>query len=361
MVELDRVFNVSPHACDPAFQSPEHLQLCLYLRTTSSPIPSILRLDGEKSYLDPSTSQVSPLPSIKDPPTKDLTVVIPAYNEESRLPIMLEECLEYLESRKKSGLDYEVLIVDDGSRDGTTRVGLQYSKKYTPEYVRVLTLQKNRGKGGAVRLGMLSGRGRLLLLADADGATEFKEYSKLEKSVAKVFGLYKFYKAAVRRRLIESPNVVVHLDEEIHVVQAMIFMNPKVIAIGSRAHLEKESIAQRSPFRNLLMYGFHAMVWIFGVRGIKDTQCGFKLFAREAASRLFSALHVERWAFDVELLYMAKELGYQVEEVAVRWTEIEGSKLVPIYSWLEMAKDLILLRLRYVIGAWKILDKEKHH
>ncbi|KAL3224427.1 hypothetical protein MRX96_026549 [Rhipicephalus microplus] len=88
------------------------------------------------------------------------------------------------------------------------------------------------------------------------------------------------------------------------------------------------------------MYGFHFLVWLFTVRGIADTQCGFKLFSREAATHLFTSLHVERWAFDVEILYIAQALKFPVAEVAVHWTEIEGSKVVPVWTWIEMGRDL---------------------
>ncbi|MPC51014.1 Dolichyl-phosphate beta-glucosyltransferase [Portunus trituberculatus] len=96
------------------------------------------------------------------------------------------------------------------------------------------------------------------------------------------------------------------------------------VSCGSRAHLEEESVATRSFFRTVLMYGFHALVWLFAVRGVRDTQCGFKLLTRRAARILFNSLHVERWAFDVEMLYLAQSLKIPIDEVAVEWNEIEG-------------------------------------
>lgn len=154
------------------------------------------------------------------------------------------------------------------------------------------------------------------------------------------------------------------------------------IICGSRAHLQEETTAKRNPLRNLLMHGFHFAVWLLCVRGVKDTQCGFKLFSRRAARLLFMNQHVERWAFDVDLLYLARHLSVEICEVPVNWTEIEGmnrgfwevyseslqkspyfftlgSKIVPIFSWLQMAKDLVLIRLRYALGAWKI--EQSHH
>ncbi|KAL7847465.1 hypothetical protein AOLI_G00221830 [Acnodon oligacanthus] len=284
------------------------------------------RAEQEKHFLTASGNK-EPFPSLFDPHSRELSVVVPSYNEESRLPVMMEEAMEYLEKRQKKNpsFTYEVIIVDDGSKDGTTEVGLGYTRKYGADKVRVLTLKKNRGKGGAVRMGTLSSRGRLILMADADGATKFGDIEKVEAGLENL-----------------SPK-------------------PENMAIscGSRAHLEKESVAQRSLFRTFLMYGFHFLVWFFCVKGIKDTQCGFKLFTREAALRTFSSLHVERWAFDVELLYVAQCLKIPIAEVAVNWTEIEGSKLVPFWSWLQMGRDLVFIRLRYITGAWRLESPRK--
>ena len=102
------------------------------------------------------------------------------------------------------------------------------------------------------------------------------------------------------------------------------------------------------------MYGFHFLVWFFCVKGVRDTQCGFKLLTRKSARVIFDILHVERWAFDVEMLFIAQTLKIPITEIAVNWTEIEGSKLVPFWSWLQMGRDLGLIWLRYKIGAWKI-------
>ncbi|KFM61195.1 Dolichyl-phosphate beta-glucosyltransferase, partial [Stegodyphus mimosarum] len=305
------------------------LILCICCWITFSGVknmPGVLRYDEEKFYLDVPTDIRKLFPHLEDNPSVFLSVIIPAYNEENRLPTMLEECLEYLECRTKSNTDfsYELIIVDDGSSDNTTEVALNFARKYSTEKIRVLTLKKNRGKGGAVRLGMLSCRGRYLLFADADGATKFSDIEKLEKEM-----------------------------------QVAVTENINSIVIGSRAHLEKQAIASRSLFRTILMYGFHFLVWFFGVRSIRDTQCGFKMFTREAARILFPVLHVERWAFDVELLYIAEKRGMIIKEVAVNWTEIEGSKLVPFWSWLQMGIDLGLIWLKYQTRIWKVDDSKK--
>ncbi|KAM5289208.1 dolichyl-phosphate beta-glucosyltransferase isoform 2-T2 [Ctenodactylus gundi] len=263
---------------------------------TATKIPPLHRHEEEKFFLS-AKGQKETLPSIWDSPTKQLSVVVPSYNEEKRLPVMMDEALDYLEKRQKYGSDK----------------------------VRVVTLMKNRGKGGAIRMGVFSARGEKILMADADGATKFPDVEKLEKGLNDL-----------------QP-----------------WPDQMAIACGSRAHLEKESIAQRSYFRTFLMYGFHFLVWFLCVKGIRDTQCGFKLLTREAALWTFSSLHIERWAFDVELLYIAQFFKIPIAEVAVNWTEIEGSKLVPFWSWLQMGKDLLFIRLRYLIGAWKLEQTRK--
>nr|NP_001038819.1 dolichyl-phosphate beta-glucosyltransferase [Danio rerio]AAI22260.1 Asparagine-linked glycosylation 5 homolog (yeast, dolichyl-phosphate beta-glucosyltransferase) [Danio rerio]AAI64125.1 Alg5 protein [Danio rerio] len=284
------------------------------------------RHEKEKQFLT-ADGKREDFPSLMEPPSIDLSVVVPSYNEELRLPVMMDEAMDYLEKRQKENppFTYEVIVVDDGSKDKTTEVAMKYTKKYGAKKVRVLTLVKNRGKGGAVKMGTLSCRGRLILMADADGATKFADVEKVEEGLESIT---------------EKPDNM-------------------AISCGSRAHLEKESVAQRSMFRTFLMYGFHFLVWFFCVRGIKDTQCGFKLFTREAALKTFSSLHVERWAFDVELLFIAQCFDIPIEEVAVNWTEIEGSKLVPFWSWLQMGRDLIFIRLRYLTGAWRLESERK--
>uniref|UniRef100_A0A8C9U5Z7 Dolichyl-phosphate beta-glucosyltransferase n=1 Tax=Scleropages formosus TaxID=113540 RepID=A0A8C9U5Z7_SCLFO len=295
---------------------------------SASMIMADVKRHKNEKYFFTEDGEMEAFPSIEDPHSRELSVVVPSYNEELRLPVMMDEAMEYLESRQKQqpSFTYEVIVVDDGSKDKTTEVALDYTRRYGASKVRVLTLVKNHGKGGAVRMGVLSSRGKFILMADADGATKFADIEKVEAGLRDI-----------------SPK-------------------PENMAIscGSRAHLEKESVAQRSLFRTFLMYGFHFLVWFFCVRGIKDTQCGFKLFTREAAQKTFSVLHVERWAFDVELLYIAQCFKIPIAEVAVNWTEIEGSKLVPFWSWLQMGRDLVFIRLRYLTGkTWNAINKLK--
>ncbi|KAF3421191.1 hypothetical protein E2986_07199 [Frieseomelitta varia] len=274
----------------------------------TKPYPEIWRDEKEKYFFNPKTKSIDAFPSLYEKWSVHL------------MPVMLDECLEYLEQRSKNGHTYELIIVSDGSSDKTVDIAHMYALKY--DNIRVLNLIKNRGKGGAVRLGILSARGSVILFADADGATKFKDLEKLDDI-----------------DYIDKPNEV---------------SSSHAIVCGSRAHLGEEETAKRSFFRLFLMHGFHFLVWFWGVRDIRDTQCGFKLITRESARAVFQALHVERWAFDVEMLYIAKILNIPITEIPVNWTEIEGSKIVPFWSWLQMGKDIFFIWYKYRIGAWKI-------
>ncbi|XP_053600348.1 dolichyl-phosphate beta-glucosyltransferase [Plodia interpunctella] len=307
------------------------LAVCVILYLITDPYPMVKRYKEEESYRDCQTKTRCKFPNIIDASTVNLSVVVPAYNEEDRLPSMLEETLEFLEKRlsEHPSYKYEIIVVSDGSRDKTVKVAEAYAEKYGSEKIRCLELVKNRGKGGAVRLGVQSTRGATILFADADGASKFEDLTKLE--------------LALKKQVKCDP-----------LTQMTEISEKQALAIGSRAHLEQESLATRSVFRNILMYGFHFLVWLFTVKGIKDTQCGFKLFTRRAARTCFQSLHVNRWAFDVELLYIAQKLNIPIAEIPVRWTEIEGSKVTPVLSWVQMGLDLALIWLKYLIGAWKI-------
>eukprot|EP00731_Ephydatia_muelleri_P030836 Em0022g350a len=298
------------------------LLLYVFLYLTVKREPNLAREESEQTFLDPSTGKKHVFPSVDDPPTIYMTLVAPAYKEEERLPKMMKETMNYLEERHKrqKGFTYEVIVVNDGSTDHTSKEALKFVSRYGYEKVRVLDFVKNRGKGGAVRMGALSARGERILMLDADGATQIADMENLEKGLD---------------TLVDSHN-------------------RPAVAVGSRAHLQGEAVAKRSPFRNFLMYGFHVLVRILCVRGIRDTQCGFKMFTRAAIAPLFQTMHIDRWAFDVELLHIAEKLKIPMVEVAVNWQEIDGSKLVPVFSWLQMGRDILFIRLCYMFGIWSI-------
>jgi dolichyl-phosphate beta-glucosyltransferase len=254
-----------------------------------------------------------------------LSVVVPAFREKDRLPPMLTETIDYLERRRlaKSQFTYELIIVDDGSNDGdkTAQIGLEFARRagkgsYVANAVRVLRLVSNRGKGGAVTGGMLRARGRLLLMADADGATRFSDVEMLEQAIGD---------------------------------------DLRGIAVGSRAHLtDTDAVVARHWLRNVLMQGFHLLVYVLGVRGIADTQCGFKMFGRDAARRVFANMHVEGWIFDCEMLHIAQVSGFAIHEVPVHWEEKDGSKIELVWDSIRMARDLLIIRLNYALGRWVV-------
>jgi len=294
----------------------------LYLALILLSPPPIITPPSEKTYRSRKSLKASlVLPSLADAASIDLSVIIPAYNETSRLPSMLETTINHLNSSPiRKTRTYELLIVDDGSTDDTSALALKLAQQYLESDIRVVTLEKNLGKGGAVRHGMLHARGKRLLMVDADGASRFEDLELLWKA----------------------------MDE----------FGPKTkpaMVVGSRAHLVKsEAVVKRALLRNILMYGLHTILRIVGVGHIRDTQCGFKLFSRSAAQQIFPVQHLATWIFDVELLLLAKQLGIPVAEVPVEWHEVAGSKLNVVIDSLQMLKDLLVLRANQLTGRWKV-------
>ncbi|CDR87805.1 related to dolichyl-phosphate beta-glucosyltransferase [Sporisorium scitamineum] len=401
-----------------------YLLLILLTPETKTSSPS------ELTFLSTSSKDPQPLPSLLDELEEgglngaaQLSVVVPAYNEKERLPVMLKETVEFLDAlktQKKSlvqGIQqsngkpnstptqangsatttavhaalrqpltsYEIIIVDDGSKDGTHQVALDFAQSHSSPNIRVVRLVKNRGKGGAVRHGVLHSRGHLILFADADGATSFNDLSNLCRVLS---------------------NVVTRTGHG--------------VAVGSRAHMVKSNaVVKRSFVRNFLMHCFHLFLTLLlrpptlgsllrrwrakraksgrGGEGreklpvqpeIKDTQCGFKLFTRPTAKVVFPASHIDGWIFDVELLILAqtsstialqqqqpsickdkqedeegeeegewgalKKLPVPIAEVSVHWQEVGGSKIDLVRDSIRMALDLIVIRANYKLGRWKM-------
>lgn len=364
---------------------------------------------------DPSRKK--PLPRLTEIDAHDetiqLSIVIPAFNEKERLPVMLDEAIAYLNALKSSqkslaghhGKDkqanghshsiidsvskralcnplqsIELIVVDDGSRDTTAKDVLEYAKKHNLEStLRLVQLGKNCGKGRAVRHGILHARGALIAFCDADGATKFSDLGNLAKEMDRIITPAGYG-----------------------------------IVCGSRNHLvQSEAVVKRSFARNFLMHSFHLVlkllmrppnpaktlgsylpnINLFGSSTIsnrhslptqppiRDTQCGFKLFTRNSAQAIFPLAHIDRWIFDVELLLLAEvassntlrktaasnmalfadpsikdpllRLPLPISEVAVDWREIEGSKIDILKDSIRMGVDLLIIRLNYAFGRWK--------
>ncbi|KAB2010704.1 hypothetical protein E1A91_D10G266800v1 [Gossypium mustelinum] len=293
-------------------------------------------VDAPAIFEDPKSLKQVPCPDIFDPAKKYLSLIIPAFNEEHRLPGALNETMNYLKKReaKDKSFSYEVLIVDDGSRDGTKRVAFDFVKKYGVDKVRAILLGKNHGKGEAIRKGMLHSRGELLLMLDADGATKVTDLEKLENQIH-----------AVARKEHRGDSAACDTTFKISDIP--------IVAFGSRAHLEEKAIATRKWYRNFLMKGFHLVVLLTAGPGIRDTQCGFKMFTRSAARKLFTNVRLKRWCFDVELVFLCKWFRIPVLEVSVNWSEIPGSK-VNLLSIPNMLWELALMSVGYRTQMWKI-------
>lgn len=282
------------------------------------------RISNDNENEDVNINKI-PYPSVFDEASLYASFIVPAYNEESRLPTMLDETIEYLQKRRRAdpvNFTYEIIIVDDGSKDNTANVALEYARENSQPNMEIRLLRQpvNMGKGAAIQAGCLHARGKLILMVDADGATKIDEFGELEN------------------RLLSS-------------IQTM--NNKKCIVVGSRAHIEEASKAQRTVLRKFLGLGFHILVLISGVQGVHDTQCGFKLFSREAARWLFPNQHIQRWCFDPELLVIGRKKNATIIEVPVEWNEIEGSKM-KITGMIKMAIDLMQIAIFHRTGLWSI-------
>jgi len=237
----------------------------------------------------------------ENPAGLELSVVIPAYNEALRLPPYLESVVRHL---KDSGLGWEVLVVDDGSKDDTREIVRAFAA--VEPRVRLVCNPTNLGKGGAVAHGVSKARGLYVLFADADGATPATEIDRLLPALRE----------------------------------------GSEIAIGSRRVTDVAVTLRRDSLRSVLGSLFYTLVNFLAVPGIRDTQCGFKAFRRDAARRLFDRLSETGWAFDVEVLYRAQMVGYAVTEIPVNWQEIDGSKVDPFRDAIRMAKAILSIRHR---------------
>jgi len=226
-------------------------------------------------------------------------VVVPAFNEAYRLPPYLDEIVQYFEGR---GEPYEVIVVDDGSTDGTPEL-VEARRCAT---VRALRLPRNMGKGAAVRAGMLAAQGTYRLFADADGATPIAELKRLEPALA------------------AGADVV----------------------IGSRVLVDAAVSVTALRHRVVAGWAFSWVVARLGLKDVADSQCGFKLFTAAAADRLFGTLSTQGFAFDVELLLLAQATGCRIVEVPINWADQAGSKVAVLRHGPGMVSQIVRARLR---------------
>ena len=231
-----------------------------------------------------------------------LSVVIPAYNEEQRLGGTLQRVLDYLGDR---GHGFEILVVDDGSVDRTTEI----TEGFPDPPVRLLRLPENRGKGAALKAGVLASRGEWILLCDADLSTPIEDLETLETRT----------------------------DEA-------------SVVLGSRSVAESQVTQHQPIYRELMGKIFNSILRLLALVEERDTQCGFKLIRGELARELFGQLSIERFAYDVELVCLARDRGERIVEQGVRWEDSPNSRVHPVRDSLSMLADVLRLRWRRLSG-----------
>jgi len=236
-----------------------------------------------------------------------LSIIVPAYNEEERLVASLGKITSYLDA---AGIDAEILVVDDGSKDRTAELA---AKALLGRRGRVVRNGDNRGKGYSVRHGVLEARGRFVLLTDADLSTPIDEHAKL---------------AAVIR------------DRDLDVV------------IGSRALPDSDVQVRQGWLRQTMGRSFNTIIRAVTGLPYRDTQCGFKLMDRERVKPLFDKMVVNRFAFDVELLFLCARFGLSVADVPVIWRNATGSKVSVFGDPLNMIADVLRVRWRFRRGLY---------
>lgn len=235
------------------------------------------------------------------------SIVIPAYNESSRIRPTLDQILRYA---AEQGWEAEILVVDDGSHDDTAAVIREYASQHAQ--IRLVQNGGNRGKGFSVRNGMLHARGDVCLFTDADLSSPISEAQKLLDAIR----------------------------------------GGADVALGSR-WLRAELQTERQPlYRQLFGRVFNLILRLFLGLHFADTQCGFKAFRHEATQRIFPLQKIERWGFDPEILFLARRMKMRVAEVPVLWAHSEGTRLHPFRDGLRMFGDVLHIRWNALTGVY---------
>lgn len=238
----------------------------------------------------------------------ELSIIIPALNEANRIKSTLLIIRDFLEEQS---LNAEIIVVNDGSTDKTAEVIENFKKKISN--LKLINLNKNSGKGFAVRRGVEASNGKLILFADADNSTPIEEFEKLLKKMKETSAK---------------------------------------IAIGSR-YLHDSNIQIKQPtYRIIIGRVGNFLIQLFLIDGIKDTQCGFKLFENHAAKKIFSFQKVKRFAFDMEALVIANNMDYKIVEVPVSWFNSPESRVRPIRDSLRTLRDLVYIKLNLWSGRY---------
>ena len=236
------------------------------------------------------------------------SIVIPAYNEAERLGPTLDRVLAFAQ---ESGWSAEIIVVDDGSRDETAEIVRSYARKNA--LVRLVDNFVNRGKGYSVRNGVLHATGEFILFTDADMSSPIEEAPKLLQALA----------------------------------------NGADIAIGSRWAKSELQTRRQSLLRQFLGRVFNILLRVILRLDFKDTQCGFKAFRRDCARAVFPLQRIEGWGFDPEVLFLARNLGFRIVEVPVRWGHDTRTRINPLLDGARMVSDMLLIRWNSITGKYR--------
>jgi len=240
-------------------------------------------------------------------PSRSISIVVPAYNESARLGPTLDRVLSFV---RQQAWDAEVIVVDDGSVDGTADLVREYARRNS--MVRLVQNRGNRGKGYSVRNGVLSAQGTIVVFTDADLSAPIEEAQKLISAIE----------------------------------------TGADVAIGSRWVRSELQTQRQSLARQVLGRGFNLLLRILLRLDFKDTQCGFKAFRRSAARALFSLQRIEGWGFDPEILFLAGRLGFKVAEVPVVWAHDEGTRIHPLADGSKMLLEILRIRWYALAGKY---------
>ncbi|MEK6634755.1 MAG: dolichyl-phosphate beta-glucosyltransferase [Planctomycetota bacterium] len=237
-----------------------------------------------------------------------LSIIIPAYNEEKRLLPTLSNVCAYLSPKN---YPYEIIVVDDGSKDNTLQITQNFAE--SAKNIIILANGQNKGKGYSVRKGMLSAKGEYIFFTDADLSTPIEEIDKC------------------------LPYLINGYD----------------VVIGSRSMPGSNIIVHQPWYREKMGKIFNFIVNMVLLRGIIDTQCGFKGFKREVAKTVFSRCKIDGFSFDVEALYLSRKFNFKIKEIPIQWENSALSKVSPIKHSLQMFNDLIGIKIKAIKGYYK--------
>lgn len=240
----------------------------------------------------------------------EVSLVIPVYNEEKRLEPRLSESLNFLETILDK--TFEIIFVNDGSTDKTLAILNETKNKFTSISIKIMSYERNQGKGFAVKYGVLESRGAKIIVSDADFSIDLEE----------------------------TPGFIEKL-------------NQVDIVIGTKKHSSTQTLKQQKIVRKILGKGFTLLTNCVLGLDFTDITCGFKGFRTDKAKILFSKLKTFRWSYDAEILFLARKNKFNVAEIPVKWQHVEGGTISPVFESLRSLRDLSIIILNYHLGRYR--------